>query len=282
MNEPQKTKSMHDLVIPTYCNEGHRLKDYSTSSNRVTVHFREHTKRCVEFIEKYDVIVGSVAWLTSIPILRALAKKGYGRVQIVLQKEDFLRPDGTRMKDVRAAYASIRGGWRDEFGGVLSEMSISGDGRLGWGIEPLRCVGNHNADKNPAFPRAHHKFLVGCRHRDSRDMEREQVVNDFGDEVNVGCIPSPGVPWLRQCFQPHAVWTGSFNLTANAERSFENVVVIEDEAIAQAYYNEWNQLAALSEPLDWDSEWCHPERRIVPRAETERLVELALKNERLT
>ena len=39
-------------------------------------------------------------------------------------------------------------------------------------------------------------------------------------------------------------------------------MVIEDEAIAQAYYNEWNQLAALSEPLDWDSEWCHPEWRI--------------------
>lgn len=249
MNEPQKTESLHDLVIPSEGGEVHdgRLKDYSTSSNRVTVHFREHTKRCVEFIEKYDVIVGSVAWLTSIPILRALAKKGYGGVQIVLQKEDFLRPDGARMKDVRAAYASLRGGGRAEFGGVLGMTNRHGD----VGIEPLRCVGNHNADKNPAFPRAHHKFLVGCYIRDM-EMRWEQVVNDFGDEVNVAV----------QCFQPHAVWTGSFNLTANAERSFENVVVIEDEAIAQAYYNEWNQLAALSEPLDWDSEWCHPEWRI--------------------
>ena len=237
MNEPQKTESLHDLVIPTDCNEGHRLKDYSTSSNRVTVHFREHTKRCVEFIEKYDVIVGSVAWLTSIPILRALAKKGFCGVQIVLQKEDFLRPDGTRMKDVRAAYSSIRGGGRAEFGGVLGDMSVYGDVSIG----PLRCVGNHNADKNPAFPRAHHKFLVGCYTR------RDTATTTWE---------------LGERFQPHAVWTGSFNLTANAERSFENVVVIEDEAIAQAYYNEWNQLAALSEPLDWDSEWCHPEWRI--------------------
>ena len=230
--DPQITRSMHDLFIPSDCGR-HRLDDHSTTSGQVKVHFREHTKRCVEFIEKYDVIVGSVAWLTSIPILRALAKKR--GVQIVLQKEDFLRPDGKSMKDVRAAYASLRyGGDRYEFGGVLGDMSVSGDPS----IEPLRCVGNHNADKNPAFPRAHHKFLVGCS--TIRDTKTTR----------------------QQCFQPHAVWTGSFNLTANAERSFENVVVIEDETIAQAYYNEWNQLAALSEPLDWESEWCQPQWRI--------------------
>jgi hypothetical protein len=239
--DPQITRSMHDLFIPSDVGEK-PLDDHSTTSGRVTVHFREHTKKCVEFIEKYDVIVGSVAWLTSIPILRALSKKW---VQIVLQKEDFLRPDSARMEDVRAAYAlSSLGSERLYYGGILSQMSVNGDTF----IERFRCVGNHNADKNPAFPRAHHKFLVGCTYRPDRD-DAVDADAPFGE-------PYP------QCFQPHAVWTGSFNLTANAERSFENVVVIEDEAIAQAYYNEWNQLAALSEPLDWDSEWCQPQWRI--------------------
>ena len=236
--DPQITRSMHDLFIPSDCGR-HQLDDHSTTSGHVTVHFREHTKKCVEFIEKYDVIVGSVAWLTSIPILRALSEKW---VQIVLQKEDFLRPDSESMKDVRAAYAlsSSFGSERLYYGGILSQMSICGDSL----IERFRCVGNHNADKNPAFPRAHHKFLVGCTYRPDRK------------------VPEPLGTSYPQYFQPHAVWTGSFNLTANAERSFENVVVIEDETIAQAYYNEWNQLAALSEPLDWKSEWCHPQWRI--------------------
>jgi hypothetical protein len=248
--DPQITRSMHDLFIPSDCGR-HPLDDYSTKSGRVTVHFREHTKKCVEFIEKYDVIVGSVAWLTSIPILRALSKKW---VQIVLQKEDFLRPDSESMKDVRAAYA-LSPLWSERlyYGGILSQMSICGDPL----IEGFRCVGNHNADKNPAFPRAHHKFLVGCTYRPDRHPDRHADADADEDADGDGF----GTPF-PQCFQPHAVWTGSFNLTANAERSFENVVVIEDEAIAQAYYNEWNQLAALSEPLDWDSEWCQPQWRI--------------------
>jgi hypothetical protein len=222
--DPQITRSMHDLFIPSDGGEK-LLDDHSTTSGRVTVHFREHTKKCVEFIEKYDVIVGSVAWFTSMPVIQAMAKK---TVQIVVQKEDFLRPDSER-QDLHAAYSSLWWSERRDFGGVLATMSEHGDTT----IEAVRCVGNHNAEKIPSFPRAHHKFLVGC----SRSSPHDSI-------------------------KPKAVWTGSFNLTANAERSFENVVVIEDETIAQAYYNEWNQLAALSEPLDWESEWCQPQWRI--------------------
>ena len=32
--------------------------------------------------------------------------------------------------------------------------------------------------------------------------------------------------------------------------------------IVQAYYQEWGQVFALSEPLDWESEWVEPEYRI--------------------
>jgi phosphatidylserine/phosphatidylglycerophosphate/cardiolipin synthase-like enzyme len=62
-------------------------------------------------------------------------------------------------------------------------------------------------------------------------------------------------------FVPEAVWTGSFNFSVNAGRSLENAVFIEDTAIAQAYANEFSQVAALSEPLNWQDPWCSPEWR---------------------
>ncbi len=62
--------------------------------------------------------------------------------------------------------------------------------------------------------------------------------------------------------RPYAVWTGSFNFTHNASRSFENAVYIEDEKIAQAYVDEYVQLLALSESLDWESECAEPDMRI--------------------
>ncbi len=102
-------------------------------------------------------------------------------------------------------------------------------------IQPIRCVGNHNKDKNSAFRRMHNKFLV------------------FGDYVE----EKSGIE-----LKLNEVWTGSYNFTTNAINSFENVVVIRSSEIAWAYYNEFCQMFALSEPLDWESDWCEPEFRI--------------------
>jgi hypothetical protein len=61
---------------------------------------------------------------------------------------------------------------------------------------------------------------------------------------------------------PRGVWTGSFNPTANGTRSRENAVLIEGVSIAAAYLKEWFQVYAISEPLDWESEWSEPQYRI--------------------
>jgi len=58
------------------------------------------------------------------------------------------------------------------------------------------------------------------------------------------------------------VWTGSYNISKTAAKSLENVVIIHDKMVAEMYFNEWSQITALSEPLDWESEWCDPEWRI--------------------
>jgi hypothetical protein len=187
-------------------------------------------------IGQYPYVLGCVAWLTDTRILTALA--GRHGVSVIVQKEDFLRPDGERgdfTEMLHRTYGRIPGICRYEAPGIASSLSVCGDVDM----EAIRCVGNHNADKHPAFPRMHNKFLVFCSYKES---------------------PDPDVYGGEMC--PECVWTGSYNLTFNATKSFENSVIIRDRTVASAYAHEWAQILALSEPLDWESRWCAPEYRI--------------------
>lgn len=51
-------------------------------------------------------------------------------------------------------------------------------------------------------------------------------------------------------------------MTWNATASLENAVVITAPQIVNAYLDEWRQILAISEPLDWESQWCAPQWRI--------------------
>jgi phosphatidylserine/phosphatidylglycerophosphate/cardiolipin synthase-like enzyme len=213
------------------------LDDFATASEsaRVTCHFRNVRDALVGYINRYDYMIGCVAWLTDPVILRALATRC--GVSIIVQKEDFLRPDCDERLDTRRLYDSIRSGFdRYQIPGILESMSFACDPTL----DAIRCVGNHNSNKSPAHPRAHHKFLVFGR-MSTREKDDEESYH------------------VR--FVPEAVWTGSFNFSVNAGRSLENAVLIEDAVIAQAYANEFSQVAALSEPLNWQDPWSSPEWR---------------------
>lgn len=216
------------------------LQDYTISSpeSKITVYFRELENHLIEHIYQAELVVGCVAWLTSDRILQALA----GRfTAIVVQKEDFLRPDldvqDNWKRDLRTNYDKLKCDLeRRWFGAPLGLTNILDESPL----DPIRCLGNYNRDKLPAFPRAHHKFVVFCR-----------------------CLEVPG--WKRHEYlkvEPYAVWTGSFNFTKNATQSLENALVITDQAIVNAYYKEWLQVEALSEPLDWSVDWAAPYWRI--------------------
>lgn len=60
------------------------------------------------------------------------------------------------------------------------------------------------------------------------------------------------------CISPQAVLTGSFNMTNNATRSLENVVLIRDEKIAEAYFREFTDIYGISEDLNWSQPYVDP------------------------
>jgi hypothetical protein len=205
----------------------------------VTVHFRNLEEHLLGHIRRSQIVVGCVAWLTSDTILRALASVPIG-VSIVVQKEDFLRPDigsaSNWKAELRQRYGRLKElPERHLLGGLVGSLSVCTDPT----IQPVRCVGNHNRDKKTAFPRMHNKFLVFC------DVTELQEGGYSGVEI-----------------RPQTVWTGSFNLTKNATMSLENALVLSDPSIVRAYFCEWEQVLALSEQLDWESDWCEPEWRV--------------------
>jgi hypothetical protein len=208
--------------------------DHSTRGNADTkVLFRNLTERLVEQIHSADAAFGCVAWLTSSPVLNALATRI--AVGIVVRKEDFLRPDSGdwRQKRQREAYAKLP---------RFIRYSLAQTGHYDYAGSPesdaVRCVGAHNSQKSAAFPRMHNKFLVFCR---AAMVDEESSYERY---------------------EPYAVWTGSFNLTYNAANSLENAILIRDPKIATAFLNEFGLIFGLSEKLDWSQSWSAPEYRI--------------------
>lgn len=216
-----------------------KFADHSVKSGPVSLYLRNLEDHLIDHIKNTHYIFGCVAWLTNPRILTALTEcRG---VSFIVQKEDFLRPDmGNQTywrRKLRRMYHALptpplRCEWQDSH---ITKLSFCADTT----IQSVRCVGNFNQDKHPAFPRMHHKFIVFCNNSPKEDR---------------------GWEWFH--VEPFAVWTGSFNFTENSTMSLENAVVIHDPAIAQAYFQEWKQILAISEPLDWTSVWSAPEWRV--------------------
>ena len=207
--------------------------DYSCADNAdVRVIFDDHKQALLQYIDKYNHIAGCVAWLTDYDILEALSKKEF--VSIIVQKRS--RPQ----KRLRQLYDSLPSSERFRVAG-LWPLSYDADPTL----EAVRCVGYHDRDNKTGFPLMHHKFLVFTDHLAVGD-------EDLKDTENIPLW----TPQINDC-----VWTGSYNISHNAEKSWENVVVLESLEIVNAYVKEWTQIVSLSEPLDWETPWSSPEWR---------------------
>jgi len=222
----------------------------STYDGNVAAVFNDLAHACAEFITGADAIVGCVAWLTSPVVLRALAT--VPAVSIIVQKEDFLRPDSKGSRDeTKADYARLHGLYRS----ALPQSSALSFASADEQIEPVRCMGVENRTQRVAMPRMHHKFLVRfsttARHAYESPFSRVHGAEPENDHDHA----------VLGALQAQAVWTGSFNMTHNGDRSLENAVVIRDRAVADRYTDEWSWVLAMSEPLDWKSEWVEPQWR---------------------
>ena len=231
-----------------------RQGDHRCVSGLVEVIFRDYRTRLLRLFEEAQadglVCLGAVAWLTDSWVLRAMATMP---TAVVVQKEDFLRPDSSIIdgrkcwKDqLRARYDAIARSdlncdlfIRQNFPNPLGALSLQGD----QSIAGVRCVGfrNDRGANGVRRPLMHNKFLVFVRLRGFSDDEQEE-----------------NAP-LESLWEPQMVWTGSCNLSRLSHRSRENTVIIRDAVIASAYLHEWADLMSLSEPLDWDSEWVAPQ-----------------------
>lgn len=217
------------------------------------IYFRDLERHLVSHIKAADFVAGCVAWLTSKPILNALSRVPQG-VSIVVQKEDFLRPD-----------VESRGGWTatlrklyDALKEPPTRLEIEGLDYLSFmsdpSIQPVRCVGIHNSDKGRLVPRMHNKFLVFCHvNKVPVGTVRACIVND--GECEIYDDPDD----MINVITPYAAWTGSYNMSKNATMSLENAVFLQDPSIAGAYYAEWRNILSISEPLDWSTPWSQPE-----------------------
>jgi hypothetical protein len=84
---------LNSVALATDTMEDQPLSDPSVRSNdgSIEVVFRNIERRLISEIKSAEIVVGCVAWLTSGPVLDALAETT--GVSVVVQKEDFLRPD---------------------------------------------------------------------------------------------------------------------------------------------------------------------------------------------
>lgn len=256
-NRKIKNKRIYDLNNFQLDNDGNYSRQFIDNSiigqnKDIQIFFRDIKKYLIKEIEKANSIIGCIAWLTDPDILQALSKRP--NVCIIVQKEDFLRPDigltEVYNKDwrkkwnekLREMYNGLHCNLeRSTFSNILSSVTTNQSITL---IEPIRCVGNYNKTKRPAFPRMHNKFLIFAKYKDNNPP------NSYGYDTS------------KVKITPYAVWTGSFNLTKNAGKSLENALLIKDPKIVNAYFQEFGQICAMSEPLDWKHEWIAPQWRI--------------------
>jgi hypothetical protein len=229
------------------------------SIGKTHVYFDNLEQKLIEHIKdkKFNAVIGCMAWLTNFNVLDALEKKKH--VAILVNKEDFLRPDEENdVKDPQGfkailanKYASLHGGIsRGNVGGAVSNApKYFAYQKI---LDPVACVGVKPPDWKekggpPTYPRMHHKFFV------------------FGNIVYTDILSDGnGKTFPDTCgdFEPVAVWTGSFNASKNSGNSLENAVYIEDPKIAKVYQEEFANIAVYEERLNWKSDYLYMSERL--------------------
>lgn len=140
-----------------YCNQ----RDYSIigENKNIEVYFKNIENNIINKIKKYKNVIGCVAWLTNENILKELAKKD--TVIIIIQEEDFLRPDnnfdGNKLNWKNKIYNLYKNIEKNNGDIMFNNLGINTRWSTSSGI---RRLGNVNVNKVSAFPRMHNKFII--------------------------------------------------------------------------------------------------------------------------
>lgn len=213
-------------------NTKHNLNDLLNFNNNtyhenISVYFRHLKEELIKQIRQFDMIIGAVAWITDLDILDELSKK---KTLLVIQKEDFLRPDletrlsKTAKEQLHEAYSKFKPFDGRTVGEGPFFQSIDDTYA---NLEPILCFGNFEQGQMYRVPRLHNKFLVF--------LEKE-----------------------NNLYYSSSVWTGSMNLTQLSVHSLENAILIKDHSIATAYTEEAQLIYLQGEKLNWTTEWINP------------------------
>ncbi|WP_104839098.1 hypothetical protein [Sinorhizobium fredii] len=224
------------------------LEDFSRASGNVSVYFRNLKEALLERIREHDgcVMVGCVAWFTDLEILKAVGQHSVA-ASFILNKENFLK-DEHAIRNARRLYEGIHPFKPDKeteaapYPRVFETISKTG---IEFGA--FRCCGRLRTESQSPWY-MHNKFVVFC---DYKETTRTRPDDPY-DYMDISIV------------RPISVWTGSMNFTGSAGNHLENGLFIQDPEIAQAYFGEWGQVAALSEPLNWESADPYSDRLVPP------------------
>ncbi|KAM9950303.1 hypothetical protein ACTFIT_011553 [Dictyostelium discoideum] len=177
--------------------------------------------------KKGDFILFCVAWFTNLDILKKLklAKNKGVRILIVILKEPWLikntklmtkysnlnNMDDLEKKDYLKIFK--------EYGNEFCLKKIVDWNSLNFEEDTVRVCGKIQTNPSEYISRMHNKFIV------------------FGSFEN-GKI------------EPKTVWTGSFNISIAAGKSFENVIILNSTEAASQYLKQFCLIFFLSEPLE--------------------------------
>jgi hypothetical protein len=271
---PKRTKPKYEHVdlnnSSTELSNGQvfKLETHCHKTSNVTAFFRPIKPHLLECIQNADKIYGCIAWLTDSDILDALSKK---QCAFVVNKEEFIYPkncwDTLKRKlkvlkkfDVPLSYSEwIEDGYTtveanqpltstDEtkynhmFDTFFSGKYLSTYQKM---IKTIKCSDSNLTISENGTPEFHllcKSKLAGKRIDPVRCLG---ILKSDSDMLNVPRMHDKFMVFIKN--QEWSVWTGSFNCSFNSNNSIENAVLIQDNTIARAYLEEWQQIFVVSE-----------------------------------
>ena len=185
-------------------NFNHLRKKNNTNNElqNTSVYFNDLENKLINKIREADYVMGCVSWLTNTTVIDELEKKK--GIKIIVQKENFLKRDFNHYICFNKYFIDLRKGYKSlpNLFNNISNINISNTSPIHQlctkkltdddEFDAIRCFGYTNKKYKPLM---HHKFLI----------------------------------FFDKNLKATGVWTGSYNITNNANKSLDNVIFTKEK-----------------------------------------------------